>query len=62
MDDYKAGGLKYADRILPSLQLLSVKSSRTEWGQLDLLAGLLTCKNKRNKNASVIKQATLAKQ
>lgn len=53
MDDYKAGGLKYTDRILPSLQLLSVKSSRTEWGQLDLLAGLLTCKNKRNKNARV---------
>lgn len=53
MDAYKAGGLKYTDKILPSLQLLSFESSRTEWGQLDLVAGLLTCKNKGNKNASV---------
>lgn len=52
MDAYKAGGSKETDRILPRLQLLSVESSRTELGQLDLLAGLLTCKNKGNKNAS----------
>lgn len=52
MDAYRAGGLKHSDKVLPSLQLLSVESSGTGWGQLDLLV-YSPVKNKGNKNAPV---------